>query len=304
MRIVVTGSQGQLARSLAAMNCEDEIICVGRPALDFERPEGIGPAITELAPDVVVNAAAYTAVDLAESEPEKAMAANATGAGLVAKAAAAVGAPVIQISTDYVFDGKSQRPYREDDPTSPLGVYGASKLEGEKLAQAANPHCVVLRTAWVYSPYGKNFVRTMLRLAETREELGVVADQIGSPTSAPSLAQTVLAVARNLARSPDDASLLGVFHAVDGGEAKLGRIRSGDFRKVEGRRRPCRAREEDHDQRVSDACGAAGEFAARHCEARTRARRRAAALAGRTWLVRRSVDRAAKDGRGLSDEGG
>ena len=219
MKILVIGTHGQLATSMRERAEREAVICVGRPDVDFANPETIGPAILGEKPDVVVNAAAYTAVDQAEKEPELAMAVNGVAAGAVAAAAARLGVPLIHISTDYVFDGRADRPYTEDDPTAPLGAYGLSKLKGEELALAANPRCVVLRTAWVYSPFGKNFVRTMLRLADTRDEIGVVADQIGSPTNALSLADTVIAVARNLLRRPDDPGLCGVFHAVDGGEA-------------------------------------------------------------------------------------
>ncbi|PWB81509.1 MAG: dTDP-4-dehydrorhamnose reductase [Methylocystaceae bacterium] len=218
MRIVVIGKEGQLARSLVERGGA-EIVTLGRPEIDLEKPETIGPAIAASAPDVVVNAAAYTAVDLAESEPERARAINAVGASAVAEAAAKAGAPIVHISTDYVFDGSAARPYLESDPVAPLGAYGASKLEGERLVTAANGNSAILRTAWVYSPFGKNFVRTMLRLASTRDKISVVADQRGSPTSALSLADFVLAVARNLVASPEDASLRGVFHAVGAGEA-------------------------------------------------------------------------------------
>lgn len=218
MRIVVIGREGQLARSLVERGGA-KIVTLGRPEIDLEKPETIGPAVAAAAPDVVVNAAAHTAVDLAESEPERARAINAVGASAVAEAAARAGAPIVHISTDYVFDGSVARPYLESDPVAPLGAYGASKLEGERGVAAANPNSAILRTAWVYSPFGKNFVRTMLRLASTRDKISVVADQRGSPTSALSLADVVLTVARNLAASPDDASLRGVFHAVDAGEA-------------------------------------------------------------------------------------
>ncbi len=237
MRIVVTGTQGQLARALASIGGED-VNCVGRPELDLERPETIATSLGALAPDVIVNAAAYTAVDQAESEPERAFAINARGAGVVAETAARLGVPVVHISTDYVFDGKAHRPYVEEDPTSPLGVYGASKLEGEELVLAANPNGAVLRTAWVYSPFGKNFVRTMLRLAETRDEIGVVADQLGTPTSALSLAEATLAVARNLVCSAGDARLRGVFHATDAGEASWADFAAAIFEKSAARGGP------------------------------------------------------------------
>jgi dTDP-4-dehydrorhamnose reductase len=220
MKNLVTGTQEQLATSMReraegrnsglrrAPRC-----CGFRQSRDDWASDPGGK------PDVVVNAAAYTAVDQAEKEPDLAMALNGAAAGAVAAASARLGVPVIHISTDYVFDGRADRPYTEDDPTAPLGAYGSSKLKGEELARAASARCVVLRTACVYSPFGKNFVRTKLRLAETRDEIGVVADQIGSPTNALSLADAVIAVARNLLRRPDDPALYGVFHAADGGEA-------------------------------------------------------------------------------------
>lgn len=144
---------------------------------------------------------------------------NGEAAGEAARAAAAVGIPVIQISTDYVFDGSLDRPYREDDPTGPISAYGASKLAGERAVAAATDNHAILRTAWVYSPFGKNFVKTMLRLAETRDEVGVVADQRGWPTSALDIANAIFAVARNLVARPQDESLRGVFHMTATGEA-------------------------------------------------------------------------------------
>jgi dTDP-4-dehydrorhamnose reductase len=158
-------------------------------------------------------------VDGAESEPELAQAINGIGAGAVAGAAAAMNVPVIQISTDYVFDGAAGRPYREDDATRPLGAYGSSKLLGEQAVADANPNHAILRTAWIYSPFGKNFVKTMLRLAADRDEIGVVADQVGSPTSALDIADGVLAVGRNLVERPQDSALRGVFHMAGGGFA-------------------------------------------------------------------------------------
>ena len=155
-----------------------------RPELDLARAETIAPVLTSFRPHAVVNAAAYTAVDKAESEPDLAYAINATGAGAVAAAAAAMGVPVMHVSTDYVFDGDKPAPYVEDDPVGPLGVYGASKLAGERAVAAAGPDHVILRTAWVYSPFGTNFVKTMLRLAADRDVVRVVADQWGCPTSA------------------------------------------------------------------------------------------------------------------------
>jgi dTDP-4-dehydrorhamnose reductase len=195
------------------------VVPLGRPALDLERLDTIEPAIVAARPDIVVNAAAYTAVDLAESEPDLAMLVNGEAAGAVASAAARVGVPVIQISTDYVFEGALERPYREDDPVGPISAYGASKLAGEAAVVAANVDHAILRTAWVYSPFGKNFVRTMLRLAETRDEVGVVADQQGCPTDALDIADAVVAVAHNMLARPQDASLRGIFHMSAQGQA-------------------------------------------------------------------------------------
>ena len=209
MRIAVTGREGQVAQALAAVGSEEgvEVILVGRPDLDLAAPTSIFPALHAAKPDIVVSAAAYTAVDKAESEPDLAFAVNAAGAGAVAAAAARLGVPVIHLSTDYVFDGTGARPYREDDPTGPLGVYGRSKLDGERAVAAANPRHVILRTAWVYAPFGNNFVRTMLRLAGTREDVGVVADQRGCPTGALDIARAVIAVAKTLAAEPADATV-------------------------------------------------------------------------------------------------
>ncbi len=214
MRIIVVGKEGQVARSLAerARAHGAQAVLVGRPKLDLADPSGIEDALIETGGDVIVNAAAYTAVDQAESDPELAEAINGIGAGAIAGAAAAMNVPVIHISTDYVFDGTADHPYREDDPVSPLGVYGASKLLGEEAVAAEAENYVILRTAWVYSPFGKNFVKTMLRLAADREELGVVSDQVGSPTSALDIADGILAVSRNLLDKPEDKNLRGLFH--------------------------------------------------------------------------------------------
>ena len=159
----------------------------------------------------MVNAAAYTAVDQAESEPDLADAVNWHGAGAAAAAAARLSVPIIHLSTDYVFAGDLDRPYREDDPTGPIGAYGRSKLLGEMAVAAAAPNHAILRTAWIYSPFATNFVKTMLRLAGTRDILNVVADQCGSPTSAMDIADAILSVCSNLLERPNE-SLRGVFH--------------------------------------------------------------------------------------------
>lgn len=220
MRIVVTGKEGQVAQALAERGAAAgiSVLRIGRPELDLLRPETILPALAAARPAAIVNAAAYTAVDRAESEEALATAINGAGAGLVAEAAARLGVPLLHLSTDYVFDGAGDRPYRENDPVGPTGAYGRSKLAGESAVARAAPDHVILRTAWVYSPFGTNFVRTMLRLGETRAEVGVVADQRGNPTAALDIADALIAVARNLVASPDPA-LRGVFHMTGSGEA-------------------------------------------------------------------------------------
>lgn len=169
-----------------------ELLAAGRPEVDLERPGSVAAAIRSAAPDVVINAAAYTAVDQAETEPGRAFRINAEAAGEAAIAAAEVAAATIQISTDYVFDGSTSAGYREEDPACPLNVYGRSKLAGETLVKKANPRHAIVRTSWIYSPFGNNFVKTMLRLAADRDEIAVVSDQVGNPTSALDLADALL----------------------------------------------------------------------------------------------------------------
>lgn len=220
MKIVVTGREGQLVQSLlerAAQQPNLQVIALGRPELDLTKPETVRSAIEALKPDLVVSAAAYTAVDMAEDEPELAFAVNATGAQAVAEAAKACGAPVIHLSTDYVFAGDTSKPYVETDITGPRSAYGSSKLEGERRVAQANPKHIILRTAWVYSPFGKNFVKTMLKLAETRDALSVVSDQWGNPTSALNIADAIIQIADHLAATPD-FSAYGVYHVAGTGD--------------------------------------------------------------------------------------
>jgi dTDP-4-dehydrorhamnose reductase len=195
MRVLVTGLQSQLARSLkekGAGHPHLQLDFVGRPELELAEPGCAAAIVAERRPGVVINAAAYTMVDQAESEPELAFRINGDAAGEVASAAREIGAKVIQISTDYVFDGNADTPYAEDAPTAPLGVYGRSKLAGEEQVRAANPDHLIVRTSWVHSPFGHNFVKTMLRLAADRDELRIVSDQQGCPTSALDLADALL----------------------------------------------------------------------------------------------------------------
>ncbi|WP_374408342.1 dTDP-4-dehydrorhamnose reductase [Pelagerythrobacter sp.] len=221
MRIAVTGTSGQVVTSLIERGklAGDEIVAIGRPQLDLADPASVATPLAAARPDAIVSAAAYTAVDKAESERDLALAVNAVGAGAVAAVAADMGVPLIHLSTDYVFDGSGVQPWTESDLTGPTGVYGETKLAGEQAVLAAHPGgSAILRTAWVYSPFGANFVRTMLRLAAERDEVSVVADQIGNPTSALDIADGVFAVARNLAADSDPA-LRGVFHMSGAGEA-------------------------------------------------------------------------------------
>jgi len=220
MRIAVTGTAGQVVTSLIERGAAagHKIVAIGRPDLDLADPASITRALTAAAPDAIVSAAAYTAVDKAEGESDLAHAVNGAGAGAVAAAAKVLGVPLIHISTDYVFDGTLDRPYAESDPTGPTGVYGASKLAGEQAVLATHGDSAILRVAWVYSPFGGNFVKTMLRLAGDRDELGVVADQIGNPTSALDIADGILMVATNMI-SDGSQTLRGTFHMTATGEA-------------------------------------------------------------------------------------
>jgi dTDP-4-dehydrorhamnose reductase len=233
MRIIVTGVNGQIATSLKERGKgRADIVALGRPHLDLVDRDSVLDALAATPCEIIINAAAYTAVDKAEQEPDQAMRINADGAGHVAEAAARLGVPLLHISTDYVFDGASARPYRETDPTRPTGAYGRSKLAGESRVLTTQPNCAILRTAWVYSPFGANFVRTMLRLGETREEVGVVADQHGNPTSALDIADALLVIA---ARIASDAApvLRGVFHMTGQGDATWADLAEASFAAAE-----------------------------------------------------------------------
>jgi dTDP-4-dehydrorhamnose reductase len=215
MRLYVIGGEGQVARALreAAVGRSDIVFgSSSRAELDLLNPASIDQALDAFRPDVVINPAAYTAVDKAEVEPQLAFAINRDGAGAVAAAAAAQNAPVVHFSTDYVYDGKKTGAYVESDPVAPQGVYGQSKLAGEQAVTAAHPRHVVLRTSWVYAPFGSNFVRTMLRLAAERDRLRVVDDQVGCPTYAPDIADAVLAIAERIAGERWRPEYAGVTH--------------------------------------------------------------------------------------------
>jgi len=219
MKLLLLGGNGQVGRELRrALPGLGEVVVATRAgaegalAADFDVPDSVGELVRRIAPDVVVNAAAYTAVDRAESEPDAAFRVNALAPAAIAQACAATGALLLHYSTDYVFDGSASRPYREDDATAPLGVYGASKLAGEEAVRASGARHAILRTAWVYAAHGKNFLHTMLRLAHERDELRVVGDQIGAPTPAGWIAD---ASARIIAQGLPAS---GTWHLVAAGE--------------------------------------------------------------------------------------
>ena len=222
--VLVTGPDGQLGwelrRALASIT---PVVAVGRDQLDLSKPGLIGGLLARVKPIVVINPAAYTAVDKAEAEPDLARTVNATAPGVLAEACKRIGAALIHYSTDYVFDGTKTSPYTESDPTNPLGVYGRSKLKGERAVAAAGAPCLIFRTAWVYAGRGKNFLLTMRRLSNERDELRVVNDQVGSPTWARSLAEaTVAVVAQSGILRAGDAGWIrersGVYHLTCAGQ--------------------------------------------------------------------------------------
>ncbi|MCY1272768.1 dTDP-4-dehydrorhamnose reductase [compost metagenome] len=191
MKVLVTGRSGQVARELQLLlDGECELLCLGHDELDLRDVAAIRSKVREFRPDVLINAAAYTAVDQAESEPDKAFAINAVAPAVLAEEAARVGAVLVHYSTDYVFDGNKSTPYTEEDCPAPLGIYGRSKLEGENAIREVAGDYLILRTSWVYATHGRNFLLTMQRLLQEREVLNVVADQIGAPTWAGTIAQT------------------------------------------------------------------------------------------------------------------
>ncbi|MCC7248059.1 MAG: dTDP-4-dehydrorhamnose reductase [Lysobacter sp.] len=227
MKVLLFGANGQVGHALrSALAPIGDVVATTRSGAlddgvacetaDFDRPDTLAEIVARIAPVAVVNAAAYTAVDRAESDRDAAFRANAEAPAALAAACARAGIPLIHYSTDYVFDGTATRPYREDDATAPLGVYGASKLAGEDAIRASGAQHAILRTAWVYAAHGKNFMRTMLRLAAEREELRVVADQVGSPTTADWIAAATVPVLRAMLDAPERS--VGVRHLTAAGE--------------------------------------------------------------------------------------
>jgi dTDP-4-dehydrorhamnose reductase len=217
-RILLTGGSGQVGQALRALDWPADVVLVvpGRADLDLAEPDSIIAYLGEQRLDAILSVGAYTAVDRAESDADTARRVNADAPGLLAAHAAKHGAPIIHISTDYVFDGGGVRPWREDDPVNPIGVYGATKEAGEHAVRAANPRHAILRTSWVVSATGHNFIRTMLRLGQERESVSVVADQHGAPTHAGNLAAAVRTIALRL--MADASAPWGTFHIANGGE--------------------------------------------------------------------------------------
>jgi dTDP-4-dehydrorhamnose reductase len=213
-RILVTGGTGQLASALGA---SAGVLRIGRPDFDFDRPQTSEAAFRTAAPRLVVNAAAYTAVDAAESDADAAYRANRDGPAILARLCGEADIPLIHISTDYVFDGAKPDPYIETDPVAPQGVYGASKLAGEQAVLASGANAIILRTAWVYAATGKNFVRTMLTVGKTRPRLTVVADQHGCPTTAADLGDAIIAIVARIDATGWQPGYHGIFHAAGSG---------------------------------------------------------------------------------------
>lgn len=213
MRLLVFGQSGQVARALQerANGRRFPLVFAGRTDCDLEVPGAAAEAIAGIAPDLIINTAAYTAVDRAEAEPQRASRLNADAVAEIARSARSLGCSVIHLSTDYVFDGRAKSFNSEDEPSRPLNVYGRTKRRGEEHCLAEQPDSIILRTSWLYSPFGQNFVRTMLRLAGERDEISVVDDQVGCPTNALDLADLILNLAeRRLAG--DVAGWGGVYH--------------------------------------------------------------------------------------------
>ncbi|WP_022711835.1 dTDP-4-dehydrorhamnose reductase [Pseudochrobactrum sp. AO18b] len=232
MKIAVTGKNGQIVRSLLARKSDFiDIVPVGRPELDLAFPNTVRSSLLALKPDFIVSSAAYTAVDDAEINKEYAYTVNAVGAGAVSEVAAEMGIPIIHLSTDYVFDGLKNGEYNEGDIANPLNVYGASKLSGEFLVSENNEKHIIIRTAWVYSPYGKNFVKTILSLCEKKTSIEVVSDQIGNPTSAIDIAEAIIHIIMHIHHHDFDD--WGIYNVVGTGYSS----RSDFARYIIGRRR-------------------------------------------------------------------
>ena len=303
MRILVTGVTGQIGGALLprlqGLRVEGlpveglaTTLAADRTMLDLSMPQAIPSTLDRLAPDIIVNPAAYTAVDKAEDEPELAMRVNAQAPGIIARWAAARHVPLIHFSTDYVFDGSGERAWREDDSPHPLSAYGASKLAGENEVRAAGGTCLIVRTSWVYAAAGKNFLRTIARLARERAELRIVADQTGAPTSAALIADTIARILSDgieslRARCTQSG---GIVHVAAAGETSWHGFACAI---VEGLRERGvkltveRVRTDQHGS-ISNQSTAAAQFASRFDAIAKRVRHHAAALAGGAFAGTRS----------------
>jgi len=239
-KVLLLGAGGQLgmvlARTLASRE-EFELTAFTRAELDLGDLEGLRSAIRQIAPQIIVNAGAYTAVDKAESDADQARLVNAIAPGVMAEELARLGGWLIHYSTDYVFDGSGDRPWLETDPTGPLGVYGQTKLDGELAIASSGCRHVILRTSWVYAAEGKNFLHTMLRLGRDREKLSIVDDQVGAPTSAEALTDATLAVIRQLANAQESAEVSGVYHLTCAGATSWCGFARAIFAKFAGRQK-------------------------------------------------------------------
>jgi dTDP-4-dehydrorhamnose reductase len=217
LKILITGQHGQVSRELQQrLQGLGELVVLGRDQLDLANPEQIRQQVRSHRPGLIINAAAHTAVDQAENEPDVAFAINATAPGILAEEAKALGIPLIHYSTDYVFDGSKPAPYTEDDVPNPLGVYGQSKLAGEQAIAAVGGQYLILRTSWVYSSHGKNFLLTMQRLLQEKPQMRIVADQIGAPTWAGTIANSTRALIERW--QAGQAADWGVYHLTAQGE--------------------------------------------------------------------------------------
>ncbi|HCN45817.1 MAG TPA: dTDP-4-dehydrorhamnose reductase [Pseudomonas sp.] len=238
LKILISGQQGQVSRELQArLGDLGRLHVLGRDQLDLAHPERIAEQVRAIAPDLIINAAAHTAVDQAESEPELAFAINAKAPGIFAEEAVRLGIPLIHYSTDYVFDGSKQGRYTEDDATNPLGVYGQSKLAGEQAIAAVGGQHLILRTSWVYSTHGRNFLLTMQRLLQEKPELRVVADQIGAPTWAGTIANSTRQLIERWQAGQTGA--WGVYHLTAEGETSWFGFAQAIGEQLKAQGKPC-----------------------------------------------------------------
>ncbi|WP_246050374.1 dTDP-4-dehydrorhamnose reductase [Asticcacaulis tiandongensis] len=230
---MVTGQSGQVVSALKAASARRgiDLVTLARPVIDLARSDSLRLPVLAAQPDVIISAAAYTLVDQAESEPELAMRVNAHGPAALAQLADELDIPLLHLSTDYVFDGRKAAPYAETDLPSPINIYGETKLAGEKAIAAATDNHVILRTSWVFSPYGNNFIKTMMRRTATHETIRVIDDQTGCPTYAPEIADALLEIASRVTQDRT-AALRGIFHFTGAGQTSWAGLADALFREM------------------------------------------------------------------------